>query len=61
MDWMWIESGSILSAPNPGHAKVDHKWIESGLGKSMYGRWIEVDHRGLRLIIGGQGLHDRTV
>ena len=50
-----MESTWILSALNLGRAKVDRKWTESGLGQSMYGRWIEVDQSRLDVIIDGQG------
>ena len=45
---MWIQSRSIVSALDPHRAKVDRKWIETGLGQSTYSRWIgsgsEVDY-----------------
>ena len=44
---MWIESRLILSALDRRRAKVDCKWIVSGLGQSTSGRWIEVDRCGL--------------
>ena len=63
---MWIESRSIVFALDPHSAKVDRKWIETGLGQSTYGRWIgsglEVDYdRKLSIHVGTHWLIEACV
>ena len=57
LDWMWIESRLILSAPNPGHVKSGLKvdWVNPRTVGGL--KWINVDSG---IIISGLGFCDMT-